>query len=53
MAIARSFLRYHHENGTVSIQDCYTHMQVADFLTKPLGAQVHDKLVNEAMGQEA
>jgi hypothetical protein len=22
MAIARSFLRYHHENGTVSIQDC-------------------------------
>jgi hypothetical protein len=53
MAIARSFLRYHHENGTVSIQDCYTHMQVADFLTKPLGAQVHDKLVNEAMGKEA
>jgi len=52
MAIARSFLRYHHENGTVSIQDCYTHMQVADFLTKPLGAQVHEKLVNEAMGKE-
>lgn len=53
MAIARSFLRYHHENGTVSIQDCYTNMQVADFLTKPLGAQVHDRLVNEAMGKEA
>jgi hypothetical protein len=52
MAIARSFLRYHHENGTVFIQDCYTHMQVADFLTKPLGAQIHDKLIHLAMGKE-
>jgi hypothetical protein len=52
MAIARSFLRYHHENGTVFIQDCYTHMQVADFLMKPLGAQIHDKLIHLAMGKE-
>ena len=52
MAIARAFLRYHHENGTVSITDCYTHMQVADFLTKGLGVQIHQKLINEAMGMQ-
>ena len=52
MAIARAFLRYHHENGTVSITDCYTHMQIADFLTKPLGPQVHHRLVDEAMGKQ-
>jgi hypothetical protein len=52
MAIARSFLRYHHENGTISIQDCYTNMQVADFLTKPLGKQIFHKLVDEAMGKQ-
>jgi hypothetical protein len=52
MAIARSFLRYHHENGTISIQDCYTNMQVADFLTKSLGKQIFHKLVDEAMGKQ-
>ena len=52
MAIARAFLRYHHENGTVSITDCYTVMQVADFLTKNLGVQVHQKLVDEATGKQ-
>jgi hypothetical protein len=50
MAIARSFLRYHHENGTVAFVDCYTTMQVADFLTKPLGPQTYHKLISEAMG---
>ena len=50
IAIARSFLRYHHENGTVCFVDCYTTMQVADFLTKPLGHQIFHKLVKEAMG---
>jgi len=53
MAIARAFLRYHQEHGTVWIMDCYTHMQVADFLTKPLGPQQFVKLVDEAMGTEA
>ena len=52
MAIARSFLRYHHENGTVSVVDCYTHMQLADFLTKALGPQQFNLLVNETMGYE-
>ena len=52
MAIARSFLRYHHEHGTVSVVDCYTHMQLADFLTKPLGPQQFMLLVNETMGYE-
>lgn len=52
MAIARAFLRYHHENGTVYITDCYTHMQVADFLTKSLGPQIHHKLIDEAMGKQ-
>ena len=50
MAIARSFLRYHHENGTVSFVDCYTSMQLADFLTKSLGPQLYTKLTAEAMG---
>jgi hypothetical protein len=50
VAIARSFLRYHQEHGTVSIMDCFTHMQVADFLTKPLGPQQFTKLTKEAMG---
>lgn len=50
MAIARAFLRYHHENGTVEITDCYTHMQIADFLTKSLGRQIHHRLIDEAMG---
>ena len=27
-------------------------MQVADFLTKPLGPQIHHKLVDEAMGKQ-
>ena len=52
MAMARSFLRYHQENGTVSFLDCYTSMQVADFLTKPLGPTSFRKLVDEAMGME-
>ena len=52
MAIARSFLRYHHENGTVHFVDCYTSMQVADFLTKSLGPQIYTKLIAEAMGDE-
>ena len=52
MAIARSFLRYHQENGTVHFVDCYTSMQVADFLTKPLGNQTFGKLVSEAMGDK-
>ena len=52
MAIARAFLRYHHENGTVYITDCFTHMQVADFLTKSLGAQIHTKLVNITVGEK-
>jgi hypothetical protein len=50
MAIARSFLHYHQENCTVNFVDCYTSMQVADFLTKPLGHQTYSKLVSEAMG---
>jgi hypothetical protein len=52
MAIARSFLRYHHENGTVYIQNCFTYMQVADFLTKPLSNTLHHKLVDIAIGKE-
>ena len=52
MAIARSFLRYHHENGTVCFVDCYTTMQLADFLTKSLGPQNYKKLIAEAMGDE-
>jgi hypothetical protein len=52
IAIARCFLRYHQENGTVSVMDCYTHMQVADALTKPLGPQLFHKLVDEMMGVE-
>ena len=52
MAIARSFLRYHHENGTVAFMDCYTSMQVADFLTKSLGHTTFRKLTDEAMGAE-
>ena len=52
MAIARAFLRYHHENGTISMTDCYTHTQVADFLTKSLGAQIHHMLVDEATGKK-
>ena len=50
MAIARSFLRYHQESGTVNFVDCYTNMQVADFLTKSLGHQTYSRLVSEAMG---
>ena len=50
MAIARAFLRYHHENGTVAITDCFTHMQLADFLTKSVGQQIHYKLIDEVMG---
>jgi hypothetical protein len=53
MAIARAFLRYHHENGTVCITNCFTDMQVADFLTKSLGPQIHHKLIDEAMGVNA
>ena len=49
--IARCFLRYHHENGTVAFVDCYTTMQVADFLTKPLGPTQFVKLIDEAMGE--
>ena len=52
MAIAHSFLRYHHEHGSVNVVDCYTHMQLADFLTKALGPQHFNLLVNEAMGYE-
>ena len=33
--------------------DCFTHMQLEDFLTKSLGPQQFNKLVNEAMGTEA
>jgi hypothetical protein len=53
MAIARAFLRYHQENGTISIMDCYTHMQLADFMTKALGPQQFETLAHEAMGFEA
>ena len=52
MAIARAFLRYHHENGTITMTDCYTYTQVADFLTKSLGAQIHHLLIDEAMGKK-
>jgi hypothetical protein len=52
MVIARAFLQYHHENGTIYITDCFTHMQVADFLTKSLGAQIHTKLVNITIGDK-
>ena len=51
MAIAQSFLQYHHENGTVAFIDCYTSMQLADFLTKSLGPQQYTKLTAEAMGE--
>ncbi len=34
----------------MSVVDCYTHMQLADFLTKPLGSQQFNVLVNETMG---
>jgi stage V sporulation protein SpoVS len=53
MAIARAFLCYHHENGTVCITNCFTDMQVADFLTKSLGPKIHHKLIDEAMGVNA
>ena len=34
---ARAFLRYHNENGTVELTDCYTEKQNADMFTKSLG----------------
>ena len=51
LAIARSFLRYHQENGTVYFVDCFTTAQVADFLTKSLGAKSFKDLTSEAMGE--
>ena len=53
LAIARSFLRYHQENGTVHFTDCYTTAQVADFLTKPLGMKPFWELTQVAMGKSA
>ena len=52
MAIARAFLRYHHEHGSVAITNCYTQWQLADFLTKSLGPQSYHKLIEEAMGKQ-
>jgi len=52
LAIARCFVRYHHENGTVHFSDCTTQHQLADFLTKSLGAKLFMSLTNDAMGTE-
>ena len=51
LAIARHFVRYHHENGTVYFEDCTTQHQMADFLTKSLGAKQFMALTDAAMGK--
>ena len=50
LAIARCYLRYHQDNGTVHFQDCDTKNQVADFLTKSLGRRPFKHLTDHAMG---
>jgi hypothetical protein len=52
LAIARYFVRYHHEHGTVCLADCTTQNQVADFLTKSLGAKLFKQLTDDAMGAQ-
>ena len=52
LAIARCFLRYHHENGTVYFKDCHTKNMVADFLTKSLGKIPFVELTDDAMGAQ-
>ena len=51
LAIARNFVRYHHENGTVYFEDCTTKNQIADFLTKSLGSKAFWELTDDAMGK--
>jgi len=50
LAIARYFVRYHHEHGTVCLADCTTQNQLADFLTKSLGGKSFKQLTDDAMG---
>jgi hypothetical protein len=50
IAIARMFLRYHENHGTVKFRQCHTKKQLADFLTKSLGRQPFQQLTSEAMG---
>ncbi len=51
LAIARYFVWYHHEHGTVCLADCTTqnHWQVTDFFTKSLGAKLFKQLTDDAM----
>jgi hypothetical protein len=50
IAIARMFLRYHENHGTVKFRQCHMKKQLADFLMKSLGRQPFQQLTSEAMG---